>query len=186
MIEFLEKYSVSDILIFLAFFILAAKQLIEVIDFIKQKVKDMGTEEAMDEKEKQMLDGYDHLIKKNQDKISYLEKRIELVAEKVDTLEEDVNSFSKRIKLLEGNSSLLVEKINLLIISDMDNIKSYITEKHHYYCYVKHWIDDYTLECCENRYQHYKDEGGKYSMDSLMEDLRNLPRQPPQIKDEEI
>lgn len=186
MVEFLQRYSVTDILIFLAFFALAAKQCVEIIDFIKKKIEDMSTEEILDEKEKQTLDGYDNLIKKNQNRINYLEGKINLIEERVDVLEKDFNSFSERVKLLEDNSSILVEKINLLIVSDMDNIKSYITEKHHYYCYTKHWIDDYTLECCENKYQHYKDEGGKFNLDALMKELRNLPRQPLQVEDEEI
>lgn len=186
MVEFLQKYSVTDILIFLAFFALAAKQCAEVVDFIKKKIKEMSTEEILDEKEKETLDGYDALIKKNQNKINYLQEKIELIGQRVDSLEENFNSFSDRVKLLEDNSSTLVKKIDLLIISDMDNIKSYITEKHHYYCYTKHWIDDYTLECCENKYQHYKDEGGKFNLDILMKELRSLPRQPLRVDDEEI
>ena len=36
-----------------------------------------------------------------------------------------------------------------------DDIKSWITEKHHYYCYSQEWIDDYSLDCIERRYKQF-------------------------------
>jgi hypothetical protein len=44
------------------------------------------------------------------------------------------------------------------------------------------WIDDYSMECCERRYQHYKDEGGNSFIKGFMEDLRALPKKPPEDK----
>lgn len=51
-------------------------------------------------------------------------------------------------------------KIDMLIDSDKDAIKSYITREHHYFCYQIGWIDDFSLDCLERRYQHYHEEGG--------------------------
>ena len=51
----------------------------------------------------------------------------------------------------------LSTKIDMLIDSDKDAIKSYITKEHHYYCYQVGWIDDFSLDCLEKRYQHYED-----------------------------
>ena len=42
--------------------------------------------------------------------------------------------------------------------SDKDAIKAFITREHHYFCYQKKWIDDYSLDCIEKRYEHYKEE----------------------------
>ena len=69
----------------------------------------------------------------------------------------------------------LESKMNVLIESDKDAIKSFITREHHYFCYKLGGIDDFSLECIEKRYLHYKDEGGNSFIDSLMEDLRELP-----------
>ena len=74
----------------------------------------------------------------------------------------------------------LSDKIDMLIDSDRDDIKSYITREHHYFCYQKKWIDDFSLDCCERRYQHYSDEGGNSFIGQFMEELRALPKQPPQ------
>ena len=74
----------------------------------------------------------------------------------------------------------LEDKINLLIDSDKDDIKSWITDKHHFYVYQQKWIDDYSLDCIEKRYHHYKDEGGNSFIRDLMIEIRQLPHQPPQ------
>jgi len=66
--------------------------------------------------------------------------------------------------------------ITILINSDKDDIKAWITEKHHYFCYELGYIDDYNFQCIEARYQHYKEEDGNTFIDSFMEDIRNLPK----------
>lgn len=66
--------------------------------------------------------------------------------------------------------------MNLLIESDKDDIKAWITEKHHYYCYVQKYIDDYSLDCLEKRFKHYEDEGGNSFVSHLMDEIRQLPR----------
>ncbi len=76
------------------------------------------------------------------------------------------------------------DKITILINSDKDDIKNFITEKHRYYCYAAKWIDDYSLECIEKRYQHYKTEGGNSFIDGFMKDIRELPKQSPETKEE--
>ena len=54
----------------------------------------------------------------------------------------------------------LSAKIDLLIDSDKDDIKSYITREHHRFCYDLKEIDDFSLDCLEKRFKHYSDEGG--------------------------
>ena len=70
----------------------------------------------------------------------------------------------------------LTKKVNMLIDSDKDDIKAYITRRHHYFMYQKGWIDDYSLDCIEKRYSHYQDEGGNSFIGSLMQQIRDLPK----------
>ena len=65
--------------------------------------------------------------------------------------------------------------INILIASDKDDIKAWITQQHHYFCYELGYIDDYNLQCIEARYVHYKEEDGNTFIDGFMKDIRNLP-----------
>lgn len=74
----------------------------------------------------------------------------------------------------------LTEKVDMLIDSDKDDIKAYITDKYHHYVYTQKWIDDYTLDCIARRFEHYQNEGGNSFIETLMKELRTLPKQPPQ------
>ena len=74
----------------------------------------------------------------------------------------------------------LSKKIDTLVESDRDDIKAYITKEHHMHCYEKHWIDDFSLDCLEKRYKHYADEGGNSFICGFMQELRSLPKRPPQ------
>lgn len=71
----------------------------------------------------------------------------------------------------------LTEKVDMLIDSDKDDIKAYITDKHHYYVYTQKWIDDYTLDCIVRRFKHYQDEGGNSFIETLIKELKALPKQ---------
>lgn len=73
----------------------------------------------------------------------------------------------------------LKEDVGLLMESDKDDIKAFITRQHHYFCYQLKQIDDQSLDCIEKRYSHYKDQGGNSYIDTLMHDLRSLPRSLP-------
>ncbi len=73
----------------------------------------------------------------------------------------------------------LSKKIDMLIESDKDDIKAYITKEHHKFCYEKKWIDDFSLDCLERRYKHYEDEGGNSFIGGFMNELRALPKRPP-------
>ena len=70
----------------------------------------------------------------------------------------------------------LTKSVDLLLQSDKDDIKAWITEQHHYFCYELKHIDDFSLDCIERRYTHYQREGGNSFVDSLMMDLRSLKK----------
>lgn len=89
---------------------------------------------------------------------------------------EQLRQQEKAIKELKGNMESIQSKMNLLIESDKDDIKAWITEKHHFYCYQQKYIDDYTLDCLEKRFSHYEVEGGNSFVHNLMEELRALPK----------
>ena len=90
-----------------------------------------------------------------------------------ENMKNDINSCQIQLK---NTINDIKKAINLLTESDKDDIKAWITEKHHYFCYQIGWIDDYSLDCIEKRYGHYKDEGGNTFIDELMEEIRALPK----------
>lgn len=100
-------------------------------------------------------------------------------ADEPEQLRKDIESQSKEINELKTLINTLTDKVNMLINSDKDSIKAYITKEHHEFVYNKGWIDDYSLNCIEQRYTHYTDEGGNSFIANLMDELRKLPKELP-------
>lgn len=95
---------------------------------------------------------------------------------------ENIQKHDQQIDQIKDSIDSLTKKIDMLIDSDKDDIKAFITREHHYFCYQKGWIDDYSLDCVERRYAHYEQEGGNSFVEDLMKDLRKLPKQQLQSK----
>lgn len=156
MTELLQRYSLSDILICTIFLALAIKSLISFFDWIHERVRKVFNKEHLQLNEKKEL-----------------ERRLQHGSEIMAKLEANQQTTDRILNNLSN-------KIDMLIDSDRDDIKSYITREHHYFCYQKGWIDDFSLDCCERRYRHYTDEGGNSFIGQFMEQLRALPKQPPE------
>ena len=152
--ELIQQYSVSEIIIMLILLAAALKGLINFYDWAKEKILKVFHREQKKEEEKQDIEKT----------LSEHEERMKSLMKSQDNLNIQIQS--------------LMEKINLLIESDRDDIKSWITEKHHFYCFNQKWIDDYSLDCLEKRFSHYEQENGNSFVEGLMKDLRSLPRQP--------
>lgn len=151
--ELLETYSIVEIIVFLVLAAAAVKCVIEFFDWSRKRLKDIFDKE--------------YNASQQQAKIN-----------------RQFNDIDDRIKDLEQTQTNIVEKldkvndnINLLLASDMDDIKMDLTKEHHYYC-KQGWIDDYSLECCLKRYNHYKDEGGNSFIKRFIDELHELPNHP--------
>lgn len=155
MINLLQAYPVSEILIFVVLLALAIKGVITFIDWVNERLKKAFNKktEKIDEKKE--------------------------VEKKLNQNEELLLSLQQQQVNTDSGMKQLAAKIDMLIASDMDAIKAFITEKHHYYCYQQKWIDTFSMQCIENRYGHYVDEGGNSFIKGFMDDLRALPKQDP-------
>lgn len=155
MVALLQHYSLSEILMFTIFLALAVKSLISFFDWAQDRVKKAFNKE------------HSKLTSKEE-----LERRLEHGSQVMATLQANQKSTDLILQDLSA-------KIDMLIDSDKDDIKSYITREHHYFCYQVGWIDDFSLDCLERRYQHYADEGGNSFIEGFMDELRALPKQAP-------
>lgn len=97
-------------------------------------------------------------------------------ADKPAQLQQAIAKHDQQLQEIRENLKDIKKLVNLLIDSDKDDIKQSITKDHHYFCYKLGSIDDYSLDCMEKRYSHYKDEGGNSFVKTLMEEVRALPR----------
>lgn len=150
MLALLEKYSISEILVFIVLLALAIKGVISFVDWTIEKVK------------KAFNKGYSKIDEKR--KITeILDEDAQLIA----SLQQQQAETDKVLKVLS-------KKIDMLIESDKDAIRAYITKEHHYFC-EQGQIDDFSLDCIERRFTHYEGQGGNSFIKAFMEDLRKLP-----------
>ena len=152
MLNLLKQYSVQDILIFIVILAIAIKGCISFFDWAYARIKQHFDKDN---------------TKINKEKQTHL------------AIEAHTKSINALIKAQEQNIKqfdTLQKSIEMLIESDKDDIKSWLVEKHHYFCYEKGYIDDYSLDCMERRYRHYADEGGNSYAATLMAEVRALPK----------
>lgn len=121
---------------------------------------------------KGVVDFYDWAKKKIRGHVDDINK----TESEKDTIKENIDELFKMQKAQKESIDKLTDSVNLLLQSDKDDIKAWITEKHHYYCYQLKYIDDFSLDCIEKRYAHYKKEGGNSFVEDLMRDLRSLKK----------
>ena len=148
----LTQYSLTEILVFLFVLITALKTTLTSVEWLWERIS--------------------RIFKKQQQDVEHQEDFTKFVQDSEKQIKELYELHSKT----EANLNKIIDSIQLLINSDKDDIKAWITEKHHYYCYEKRHIDDYSLDCIEKRYAHYKDEGGNSFVEDLMRDIRRLPK----------
>lgn len=158
--ELVETYSIEEILLFLITFAFSIRGFVSFWDWAYERLR--------------------KVFKKESDK----ESKMDSIQEKIHMHEKEYNVLRDNQTYLQETLVNLIGRVNLLIDSDKDDIKSFITERHHHFCYKEGWIDDYSLDCIEKRFKHYTDEGGNSFVEDLMGELRNLPKHPPRHEED--
>ena len=156
MLELLQHYSIPEIFLFIVLLALAFKSVVCFFEWLEERIKKTFNIKFRKISEKERIN-----------------KRIE---------DGENLTFQLREHQKRDDEALqdLSKKIDILIESDRDAIKTYITKEHHKFCYNKGWIDDFSLDCLEKRFKHYADEGGNSFICGFMQELRALPKRPPQ------
>ena len=151
MAALLKEFDLSQILVFIVLLAAAIKGVISFFDWAKERVT-----------QKVHSDDIPANLDKKIDKLfDYNHKEIEHLKKEDAKLQERLNNLNT--------------KIDVLLESDKDDIKAWITEQ--YYKFTKQGsIDSYSLDCIERRYDHYKQENGNSFIKTLMEEIRTLPK----------
>lgn len=152
LIDLLQKMPVASIITIIVVLAAAFKSIVEFLKWFYKFIKGFVDKENQN---KELKENIDEKFQESEERIQALEESNIQTVQKIDSM---------------------TNKIDLLINSDKDDIKSFLTREHHYFCYQLGWIDDYSLECCEKRYKHYKDEGGNSFIEGFMNELRALPK----------
>jgi hypothetical protein len=99
-----------------------------------------------------------------QNAIAELSSKMDLILEKLGSIEE-------RLQKAENRLDKLTE-------SDMHDIKAWIVDQYHKFFIGQGWIDAFSAETLDRRYEDYKDEGGNSYIDNLMAQLHTLSMDP--------
>lgn len=89
--------------------------------------------------------------------------------------EKDLTALKRSQDLLTENINKIMAQVDLLVSSDMADIKSYITQKYNEFMALG-YIDVHSFEACQKRFEYYQLEGGNSFVEQLMEELKRLPR----------
>lgn len=154
--DLLLNYSINEILIFIVMLAIAIKWFLETVDWFKNRINTKTDKFAQHKK------ACDDLVKK-----------VDFFCEKT---KESIEKTALEVAQIKQSVEKMQCTIDMLVESDKDDIKSWITDRHHFFVYEQKYIDDYHLDCVEKRYSHYIDEGGNSFIKALMEEIRNLPK----------
>lgn len=166
MVELLTTYNLSEILVFIVLLAAAFKAISSFLDWWKAKrrkdtLDEMKPEELEEKIKQETLERQNQINKIKEEHIK------------------STNELRDQISGVATQVSKITDKIDLLVESDKDDIKAFITREFHYFVEQKGWIDDYSMDCIEKRYDHYIEEHGNSFVAGLMEQLRALPRTAP-------
>lgn len=144
----MDTYSLEGILFFLVALVVAVKTIGKSVEWIWEKFKKQFN------------------VKTDSDRLEEIAVRLDSVdtkiATRLDTVDESIKSINTR---LAGVKEQLLQ-----------DAKAYIIDQHHYYCYKMKCIDDMSLQLLEIRFSFYVSSGGNSYVESLMAEIRALPR----------
>ena len=148
--ELLARFDLTDIIIMLTLLIIGVEKLIKAIDWLRARFRKSYDEENILKEEVEDLNKF------------YEEKKV------VD------DGFAK----VNARIDSICDLVNMLVESDKESIKAYITERHHFFVQERKWIDYHSMDCLERRFAIYEREHGNSFVEDLMNDLRQLPKMP--------
>lgn len=95
---------------------------------------------------------------------------VDKIREQEEALEQVINNMQQQQKQLQS----ITDKIDELLVSDKDSIKSWIVMLYKQYKKDPSGLDSMQMDLLERRFSHYKQEGGNSYIDNLMQELREI------------
>ena len=150
--QLLSQYSIETLIILIALLGFSIKVMSELWEWFYNKFKEHFSFRTQRDQDHQQL------------------------IEEIKELSSDIKATKAEIHRLENNMSQFSDQMKITTERLQENSRNYIIDKHHYFCYQVHAIDDLSLQSLERRFLYYKAAGGNSFIDGLMEEIRELPR----------
>lgn len=95
---------------------------------------------------------------------------VDKIREQEETLEKVIKNIQQQQKQLQS----ITDKIDELLASDKDSIKSWIVMLYKQYKKDPSGLNSMQMDLLERRFSHYKKQGGNSYVDNLMQELREI------------
>jgi hypothetical protein len=107
------------------------------------------------------------------------EQNQELASEAaMNEINETLKLILEKITSIESRLTSAEARLDKLTESDMHDIKAWIVDQYHKFYIGQGWIDAFSAETIDRRYEDYKDEGGNSYIDNLIAQLHTLSMDP--------
>lgn len=176
----LSQFSIEGLILLGVLFLVAVKFVGELFEYCYNKLKKYF--DIKDEKEerheeimnslkelKQQVSEQEELSKERSKQITNLSVQLKEQEDKSQIFQKTIDNQIVKFTDFETQLQNLCDRMQ-------DSTRAYIIDKHHHYCYQIGAIDDMALQDIERRFMYYKAAGGNTFIDSMMEEVRNLPR----------
>ena len=161
MLNLLTTFSIQQILVYTVMLAFAIKGVVDFTFWCKSKYKERFNKD------------YSQLTKQQE-----LEQHYETCREQHKESVKAYGELDRKIDSLSDNIDKKfgeVEKsINILSSSSKNDIKAWIVKTYHE-SKEKNYLDDFTRDIIERRFEDYKELGGNSYIARLVEEMRNLP-----------
>lgn len=106
--------------------------------------------------------------------VQYFRNRTVSHVDKAREQEETLERVEKNMQQQQKQLQSITDKIDELLASDKDSIKSWIVMLYKQYKKDPSGLDSMQMDLLERRFSHYKREGGNSYIDNLMQELREI------------
>ena len=166
MIDLITNFTPTQIIACIVGIAVAFKGVWSFIDYFKEKYDKKFHKNYTEKKKEEILEEhYQKCAVQHQESVDLYNS----LNNKMDILTDTVNEKFEEIE----------KNIERLTMSDMHDIKQSIVKSYHFFVEQQGWIDDFSLDTLELRYNDYVLENGNSYAAGLMSEIRQLPKHPP-------
>ena len=113
-------------------------------------------------------------LKQGYELVQYFRNKTFNHVDKIREQEETLGQVIKNMQQQQKQLQSITDKIDELLASDKDSIKSWIVMLYKQYKKDPFGLDSMQMDLLERRFSHYKQEGGNSYIDNLMQELREI------------
>lgn len=176
----LSQLSVEGIILVVVLFLVSVKFLGELFEYVYTKLKRyFNVKDEQQERHEEIIASLNTLkddFQEQKEKGVERDARIDKISAQLDEQDRDTEGLRKVLDSQITKFTDMEAQVKTLCERMQDSTRAYIIDKHHHFCYQIHAIDDMSLQDLERRFMYYKAAGGDTFIDSLMEEVRALPR----------